>query len=95
MKKQGIIMKKQIELTSDEKSLLAGLPKQYEWIVRNPNGTLEMTEKEPIRKFGENWETNHGKIGLNYYIDMFQFITSNDEKPTSIEYLLKQIKRRK
>ena len=74
------------QLNEDEKVILRSLPKNYKWIARDKNGCLYVYASKP-EKVNTIWEGSG--LATIPFDHLFQFIQWNDEKPYSIEELLK------
>ena len=74
------------KLNEDEKAILRNLPKQYEWIARDKNGSIYLYINKPVKRFF-GFDA-FGTIKLPFD-QLFQFIQWEDEEPYSIEDLLK------
>lgn len=85
------------ELSEDEKAILRNIPKGYQYIVRNKNGTIIIWNSEPI-KTGEYWcaseieqDDSIDFIDFSVFDFLFQFITWEDEEPIKIDDLVKRV----
>ena len=75
------------KLNEDEKAILRNLPKQYEWIARDKNGSIYLYINKPVKRFF-GFDA-FGTIKLPFD-QLFQFIQWEDEEPYSIEDLLEE-----
>lgn len=85
--------KQPIKLTEDEKVILRNLPKKYEYIARDYNGSLYLYTKKPQKIVDTDyWGTivNSTSKIFNIYKHLFKFIKWGDTEPYNIEELLKE-----
>lgn len=61
--------------------------KQYKFIVRERNDLLYIYKSNP-KKEVDGWQTLSMSCGLSLFNGLFEFVTWEDEKPTSIEEVL-------
>jgi hypothetical protein len=80
--------KEPIKLTRNEKAILESLDDKWKWIARDEqdNGLVVFPTKP---KKEEAWWSGQGCWDLMLFNHLFQFIEWSDEKPYSIEELLK------
>ena len=81
--------RKEFVVSTDEKTILRILPKQFKWIVRSYENILFLYEDKP-QKTRYCWESSKGDIeNLMVFNHLFEYIKWEDELPTLIEDLLK------
>ena len=81
--------RKEFVVSTDEKTILRILPKQFKWIVRSYENILFLYEDKP-QKTRYYWESSKGDIeNLMVFNHLFEYIKWEDELPTLIEDLLK------
>lgn len=79
-----------IHLTDDEIVILKVINKKYKWIVKDKCGSLYIYEEKPW-KGSSIWDNGYGNyVECHIFDHLFQFIKWEDEKPYSIDELLKQ-----
>lgn len=77
------------ELTDAEKVILNNLPEGYNYIARDSDGELFIYEDKP-KKYRNTWSDNEYYKSMELFNDLFKFIKWEDDKPYSIEELLKE-----
>lgn len=82
--------KEKPKLTDDEKAILRNLPKKCEYIIRNWNNKLFLTEGKPQKKGDYYWGYKGYCYELDIFEHLFQFIKWEDEEPWSIKKLLEE-----
>lgn len=81
--------RKEFVVSTDEKTILRILPKQFKWIVRSQEKFLLLYEEKP-QKTRYYWESSLGNVeNLMAFNHLFEYIKWEDELPTLIEDLLK------
>lgn len=81
--------RKEFVVSTDEKTILRILPKQFKWIVRSYENILFLYEDKP-QKTRYYWESSLGDVeNLMAFNHLFEYIKWEDELPTLIEDLLK------
>lgn len=82
--------RKEFVVSTDEKTILRILPKQFKWIVRSQERCLLLYEEKP-QKTRYYWESSLGNVeNLMAFNHLFEYIKWEDELPTLIEDLLKE-----
>lgn len=82
--------KKPITISADEKVILRNLPEEYKYITRDYNNMISIHKEKPIKN-GYAWvDKNLSATWLKPYNHLFHFIKWEDDKPYSIEELLKE-----
>ena len=82
--------RKEFVVSTDEKTILRILPKQFKWIARSYENTLLLYEEKP-QKTRYYWESSLGDVeNLMAFNHLFEYIKWEDELPTLIEDLLKE-----
>lgn len=78
-----------IKLTRLEHGILEYLfkNKQYKFIVRERNDWLYIYKSNP-KKEADSWQSLSMSCGLGLFNGLFEFVTWEDEKPTSIKEVL-------
>lgn len=81
--------KEPIKLTKLEHGILEYLfkNKQYKFIVRERNGCLYIYKSNP-KKEVDGWQSLSMSCGLGPFNGLFEFVTWEDEEPTSIQEVL-------
>ena len=81
--------RKEFVVSTDEKTILRIIPKQFKWIVRSYENILFLYEDKP-QKTRYYWESSLGDVeNLMAFNHLFEYIKWEDELPTLIEDLLK------
>lgn len=81
--------RKEFVVSTDEKTILRILPKQFKWIARSDENTLLLYEEKP-QKTRYYWDSSKGDVeNLMAFNHLFEYIKWEDELPTLIEDLLK------
>ena len=81
--------RKEFVVSTDEKTILRILPKQFKWIVRSYENILFLYEDKP-QKTRYYWQSSKGDVeNLMAFNHLFEYIKWEDELPTLIEDLLK------
>ncbi|SHI43330.1 hypothetical protein [Parasporobacterium paucivorans] len=77
------------QFTEDEKVIARNLPEEYEWIVRNKNGDLNLFTTKPI-KHEDRWDLSaYGGCVWFCLSGLFQSIQWTDTEPTLIADIYK------
>lgn len=82
--------RKEFVVSTDEKTILRILPKQFKWIVRSQERCLLLYEDKP-QKTRYYWESSLGDVeSLMVFNHLFEYIKWEDTEPMLIEDLLKE-----
>lgn len=78
----GAVIRRSINLSETEKNILENTPKEYKYIIRNKNGDLWITEKEPYKSiFCEAWKSGGWIFPFDEFNNMFKDIRWKVEEP--------------
>ena len=82
--KDIIKLPKKKQFTDDELAIMRSLPKKYEWVARDLDGTLYAFYFRKPKKENGSWDNagRYRKLGL--FGHLFNSITSEDEEPVYI-----------
>ena len=80
-----IKLPKKKQFTDDELAIMRSLPKKYEWVARDSDGTLYAFYFRKPKKENGCWDNagRYRKLGL--FGHLFNSITSEDEEPVFID----------
>ncbi len=84
--------KEKPQLTDDEKAILRSLPKKWEYMLRNCNNKLFLTEGKPKKRDACYWDYKGSLCDLNIFNHLFSFVKQEDEEPWNIKELLEEVK---
>lgn len=94
MKDKGIKMKtnQNSNFTEIERTILEATAKKFKWIVRNPNGELELMARKPQKEPSGHWSVSVKKMSefhtlrtkFNAFDHLFKSVTNDDLEPKKI-----------
>ena len=79
--------RKEFKISDVERVILSSIDSCFKYLARDESGCLYVHEQTPF-KIEEEWVSHHKVGNLNVFMDLFDYIRQEDEKPTLISDLL-------